>query len=421
MAFAHAGIKENELRLLLPISTTHERLDFQLLNFQRQYLPPYTAVSYTWGSEKPTEIIYLNGCVFNVTPNLWSCLYYLSLDLIRHQDLGYLWADAICIDQSNNVERNAQVRRMDATYRDAACVSVWLGLIPVPDMYESSFQQWKEPIKMLDSDGFDFSESMADLAHRPYWSRFWVIQEFLLCQNVILYCSGNRVDWLFFQELLKRHAGTSGTGIDPYSAANKDIARSLPAFPLVMSRNPDRFPELPQPLYDLVINHGNAQCKDPRDRVFALLGLIPQDERTSLERFFPDYTLSPDNVVVIALGHLMDFSMKRLTADSEDVFAGLGVKSRAQRKKLLRRMEHFDYLGSDGNTSYLHTLEAEDEWLAIEAGGVDESVMANDTEASRDGVCGRAGKMMLLGCLLLGAVIWIKAKQWPVYLTSKGG
>jgi hypothetical protein len=333
MAFTHANIRENELRLLRPISTTHERLGFQLLNFQRQYLPPYTAVSYTWGSEKPTEIIYLNGALFNVTPNLWSCLYYLSLGQ-RHQDWDYLWADAICIDQSNDVERNAQVRRMDATYRDAACVSVWLGLIPLPDMYGTSFQQWNEPIKTLDSDDFDFSDAMADLAHRPYWSRFWVIQEFLLCRNVNLYCSGHRIDWLFFQELLERHAGTSGSGTDSYSAANKGIARSLPAFPLVMSRHPDRFPELPQPLYDLVVNHGNAQCKDPRDRVFALLGLIPKDERTILERFFPDYTLSPDNVVVITLGHLMDFNLKKLTVDSEDVFAGLGVKSRERRKKL---------------------------------------------------------------------------------------
>jgi hypothetical protein len=102
-------------------------------------------------------------------------------------------------------------------------------------------------------------------------------------------------------------------------------------------------------------------------------------------------------------------------------------------------MKHFDYLGSEGDTSYLRTLEAEDELQAIDAGGMDqsliegehidesvmdesvmaesvmdESVMADELRLRGDGVCRRAGKMMLLGCLLLGAFIWIKVKQLPV-------
>jgi hypothetical protein len=285
----------------------------------------------------------------------------------------------------------------------------------------SSPQQGNESIKTLHSDGFDFISSITDVAHRPYWSRFWIIQEFLLCRNVNLHCGSDMIDWLLFQELLERHANADTTGMNPHHAAENCMARSLPAFPLLTSRHPDQFPETPQPLYDLLVNHSNAQCKDPRDRVFALLGLIPQDEREMLDRFFPDYTLSHENVVVIALAHVMDINLKELTADSERVFACLGVKSRARRKMLLRRSMYFGYLESEGDTSYLRELEAEDKWRDVEAGGVDESMIDGDhaddsdrvdeSDALGDGVCRRPGKKMLLGCLLLGVVIWIHVKQ----------
>jgi hypothetical protein len=412
MSFTHSKLQGNGLRLLRPISTTQERLDFQLSQFQRQDAPRYTAVSYTWGSEKPTEMIYLNNEVLHVTPNLWSCLYYLGLDQEHqeHQEWDFLWVDAICIDQNNDLERNAQVRDMDATYRDATCVSVWLGLIPIPDFYGTGWPQLHEPIKTIDSDGFEWIESMADIANRPYWSRFWVIQEFLLCQNVNLYCSGNRIDWLIFQEFLERHTGISLHNSNSYGAINNDFEQLPAAFPLVISRHPDRFPELSQPLYDLLVSHRKSQCKDPRDRVFALLGLIPRDERTMLERFFPDYTLSKDNVIVITLGHLIDFSQKSVTLDSEDIFMGLGVQSRTQRGKLLRRLDRFDYIGSDGNTSHLRDLELEEEWELTEGENMDESIGAAQPEASKTGVSPHVGKVVILALFLLGVIVWSKGK-----------
>jgi hypothetical protein len=82
---------------------------------------------------------------------------------------------------------------------------------------------------------------------------------------------------------------------------------------------------------------------------------------------------------------------------------------------------YFGYLESKGDTSYLRELEAEDEWRDIEAGGVDESmiegdraddsVIVDESDALGNGVWWRPGKKMLLGCLLLGVVIWIQVKQ----------
>lgn len=58
------------------------------------------------------------------------------------------------MDQSNDIERNAQVRSMDAIYRGSDCASVWLGLIPVPESYKDMVARSPEPVKLLDCDPF---------------------------------------------------------------------------------------------------------------------------------------------------------------------------------------------------------------------------------------------------------------------------
>ncbi|KAE9379669.1 heterokaryon incompatibility, partial [Stipitochalara longipes BDJ] len=140
--------------------------------------PIYTAVSYTWGNADASEVIYLDNRRFYVRPNLWSCLYYMA-QAARNAAWNYLWVDAICINQTNDAERSSQVRLMDQTYRDAVCVSVWLGLVTLPTD-TMPYIPTQIPAKTLESDRFDWIDSIVDLSNRPYWSRVWVIQEFLL-------------------------------------------------------------------------------------------------------------------------------------------------------------------------------------------------------------------------------------------------
>ena len=341
-----------ELRLLRPISLTREALRFSITIFPRHIAPLYTAVSYCWGDEEASELIYLDDRPFRVRRNLWSCLYYLGLDAGR-SGYTHLWVDAICINQSNPSERNAQIRRMDQTYLNAACVSVWLGLPTAPEYIR---REWPEhlPVTTSEARSFDWSDSSTDLSNRPYWSRFWVIQEFLLGQNVVLCCSNNRLDWGMFRTILCWEIGISE--FDPnYGTTGRDTNRVMPtthsALPLVMHRHADKFPEYLQPLYDLVVRHHRSECRDPRDRVFALLGLVTPQERRLLERFFPDYSMPADHVCIIALAHMLQSQTPSslpaagITPDSEELFLGLGVKTRPERRKLLRRAEEFDYLG----------------------------------------------------------------------------
>ena len=408
MAFKHSSLYGNSLRLLQPTSTTKDALQFRLVHVPRESTPGYTAVSYTWGNEEPTEIIYLNGQVFHVTPNLWSCLYYLSVFAKHHAAWDYIWVDAVCIDQSNDLERNAQVRFMDATYRDSVCASVWLGLVSVPESYKHMIANSREPIKLLDCDPFDWSDCMDDLANRPYWSRYWVIQEFLLAQNVDIFCSGNLMHWLDFKHMLGRHAGVDLFSSESYDAIKPNgSGQSFAALPLVANRHPDRFPDLYQPLYDLLVNHRGSQCKDPRDRIFALLGLVRVDDRKLLQRFFPDYRLSVDSVVIITLGHLIQFDGLIIIPDSDDLFLGLGVESKRRRSRLISRANRFDYCGSDGNTSYLQIMESEMEWESMEGADTDETIQVGRGKVFRSYTARFTVPVMIL--VILSVVFWIRA------------
>ena len=53
----------------------------------------------------------------------------------------------------------------------------------------------------------------------------------------------------------------------------------------------------------LMFSKDNA-CTDPKDRVFALVNIIPIDERETLGVFFPDYTLSLERVQLITIAFI---------------------------------------------------------------------------------------------------------------------
>ncbi|KAF6815207.1 heterokaryon incompatibility protein [Colletotrichum sojae] len=88
--------------------------------------PPFKALSYVWGD--PTQVASINCAGFQreVTVSLFE-----GLRRIRSPDvMEVAWADAICINQSDNAEKAQQVDLMGVIYDTAAEVIVWLGNDP---------------------------------------------------------------------------------------------------------------------------------------------------------------------------------------------------------------------------------------------------------------------------------------------------
>jgi len=92
--------------------------------------PPYEAISYRWGDPRKTEEVMCGNGEVKVTTNLADCLRRIRRRRRRrcHGNAPrILWADAICINQSNKKEQGHQVRLMFEIYRRASGLLVWLG------------------------------------------------------------------------------------------------------------------------------------------------------------------------------------------------------------------------------------------------------------------------------------------------------
>ena len=112
------------IRLLELCSTSAtDKVEFRLCQHKLEETPKYEAISYAWGDPEDRINVLCNGKVISVTKNLMDALRRLKLlDKTR-----LLWADAICINQSDEVEKGMQVRLMKAIYDKAMKVCVWLG------------------------------------------------------------------------------------------------------------------------------------------------------------------------------------------------------------------------------------------------------------------------------------------------------
>jgi hypothetical protein len=105
------GAEEDELRCRIrPMSITDAE-------------DTYEAISYVWGDPTITAKILVNNSPMHVTVNLTD-----ALRSFRHpEETKVVWADAICINQRDKIEKNHQVKKMGKIFERACRVLVWLG------------------------------------------------------------------------------------------------------------------------------------------------------------------------------------------------------------------------------------------------------------------------------------------------------
>ncbi|KAK1750489.1 heterokaryon incompatibility protein-domain-containing protein [Echria macrotheca] len=125
-------VPNREIRLLLLRPGTAEQpLYCSLSVVSLDNAVTYEALSYVWGSSDSNTSIELDGEPFRVTPNLHA-----ALKRLRHVDkTRTLWVDAVCINQADTAEKNAQVSMMSSIYGGATAALLWLGEepdVPVP-------------------------------------------------------------------------------------------------------------------------------------------------------------------------------------------------------------------------------------------------------------------------------------------------
>ena len=247
----------------------------------------YEALSYTWGTSKKRTTIYLNGKSFAVTTNLYHALRYL-----RHpSETRRLWIDAICINQSNVLERNRQVRKMRNIYAGASRVVIWLG--KSNQDIDSAFDYCSE----FDANGNEQGVSLPDrmncdsvlrgmeqISLNPWWTRVWVVQEVIVPKSEpIFLCGRKHMSWAGFKSA-RIHLAVTGKIRDRSMKKVAPTLTKMDLFSLIefyaqRSYYQEKSTDHKTNLDGLLIRTADRQAHDPRDHVFALLGLVPQLER----------------------------------------------------------------------------------------------------------------------------------------------
>lgn len=118
------GRRPDEIRLLRihPAASIDDPVICDLRIVSLSSKPDYAALSYTWGPPLFDHQITCDGRKLMITGSL-----HWALRRFRATGWQMLWADQICIDQSNLDERSQQVLLMKAIYEKALTVFVYLG------------------------------------------------------------------------------------------------------------------------------------------------------------------------------------------------------------------------------------------------------------------------------------------------------
>lgn len=276
------GVDEIRLLRLSARKSTDDRVLYGFLESTSLYTrPEYTAVSYTWadadGNRDLSEVIFL-GDLWVPLPITSNCAAALRRLRSGHQ-VQTIWIDSICINQSSKDEKSHQVGLMRDIFSRATSVTIFLG----EDEDTPDARLLKRTSETLFYNGGQGEVTLAAvrdhlavraLFDRPYWSRIWVIQEVLLSKKAIVVLGETAIP---LQSLLKANL------VEPEGPRREfsvppwlRLGRSLPIGDF-------------NGLSTLLTETSTCLATDPKDMVFALLGLV---QGAHLEGLVADYSKS---------------------------------------------------------------------------------------------------------------------------------
>jgi hypothetical protein len=165
-------IKSDEIRLLRGRVTRDGTLqgDLETFSLASPNLPPFRAISYTWGLPSYKESIDLEG---KQTLVLDSLSPFLHIAFKERPD-EWWWIDSICIDQKNNHEKACQIPLMGRIFHIAERVDVWLGEKSADSDTAMAF------LEFLGLDFYSYELNPQSVASRSgYYSGHWSATESL--------------------------------------------------------------------------------------------------------------------------------------------------------------------------------------------------------------------------------------------------
>ena len=283
--------------------------------------PPYKTLSYTWGESKYDHLViagqrvamdsdlrqryavrhplYFDDRRLLISTNLRD-----ALRALRHPTLPVLlWVDAVCINQQDDAERSSQIMLMPRIHHRCLRVLVWLGeadsdtrpafdavrwLAPQYDRYIEGKERRLHPgPETLHDEAFLLRSGLPPfssgaygpfmrLLDRPVFRRIWCVQEVAFHWNVVVVCGSqkSRVPEVAYADIAKacsflRLAGWNGELQTAYVSG-----RDVLFFPTAVIGTQSNWFGKRVDRSLLVYEMRSFEVTDPRDKIFAMLGLL---------------------------------------------------------------------------------------------------------------------------------------------------
>jgi len=254
------------------------------------------------------------------SPNLFDALLALRQPYARRG----IWIDAICLNQTDTIERSIEVRKMGKIYQLAKKVVVFLGA-PPPSSSSSSIndlfkflnrfgngnapekggsgrtvdpEAGEAPFQSCGADKYAVCKGFLELCLQPWWGRIWTMQEFYLASDEPVWYWGSKQTGSAALkrdiELLMNTSRGLYRRVDASSSFHSDvqnmIGKPIPLFSndvrrisdLISRRTATHGYDIPSCLYRKLL----ARSTDPRDMVYGLREIFDPVFR---KVFVPDY------------------------------------------------------------------------------------------------------------------------------------
>ncbi|KAF7510423.1 hypothetical protein GJ744_006702 [Endocarpon pusillum] len=290
-AYLKPGVGQDPIECELVTRTVKEEVD--------SATPQWEALSWLWGARGDLRAIIVNGRKFSVTRNLFIALNHLRL----RERSRLLWVDALCINQDDIEERSSQIKQMAFLFHRAKNVIAWLGggdagsqvvmrlarylhdfdtgnlsycdanmiyilalTFGVPavesDPSNSVFNYWK----IHRYENWNYIDRIVD---RELFRRSWVLQEAALAKSLVVTCGTETISWDAFFRAVSLRFSTDRRARD-YPTVHQgwsamQAIENLRQLVATKQRPPD--------LLELLWACRDYKSTDPRDRIFALLGV----------------------------------------------------------------------------------------------------------------------------------------------------
>lgn len=295
--------------LILEPGKDQEPLGGRLLTERLDDVPAFDAISYTWGSHEKIGYIDCDGKVIHLTANLRDALLRVRLPTCSRA----LWADQICINQEDPVERGHQVALMSKIYGKSRTTLIWLG--PDDSHAEELLSLIDEVYGILNAQIAEYGsfrnlpvlQSTHPIANDPRWHflatmtdfawfrRVWVVQEAGLAEDPLILYGKYAFDWEITMTVLRWLNQQANVILERFHfRPNPMHMERLRIWPNgdVGNQNMQFYGGVRRwPFLQVLHFSRQLRASDPRDHVYAFLGHpSAQHPKSGIPIITPDYT-----------------------------------------------------------------------------------------------------------------------------------